>query len=53
MIQAIKIMHTSRRKGKETGVQRIEAHTLYVCIYEDTIMEPTKHCLKEGERWGQ
>jgi hypothetical protein len=33
------------RKGYQ-GVKRIKVH--YIYTYEDSIIKPTKHCLKKG-----
>jgi hypothetical protein len=32
---------------KDREVKRMEAHCIYT--YEDSIMKPIQHCLKEGE----
>jgi hypothetical protein len=35
-------------KGKDTRMKRMEVH--YIYTYEDSIMKPTKHCLKRMEK---
>jgi hypothetical protein len=38
----------SAKAGRGEGKERWEDWSTLTCVYGDSIMKPTKHCLKEG-----